>query len=281
LSQSPRNSGTGGSRRARGPGREGPRSLLGLAADAHLVPGERAVTELLRADSSRVSRLFVEKDRRIEPLIVLASACDPPILIEPVEREILENLVGRGLARGVVAVARPPKQWDLLELLQTIDARCASTSLLVVLDGVMDPHNFGAIIRSAEFFGADAVVQTQDRAAPLSTAAIRASAGGSERLPIARVTNLRRAIEETKSAGYWVVGTIVDGGKSFDEILAGDRPEKLVLVLGSEQKGLRPSTRKVCDFLATIEGRGTLGSLNVSSAAAVAIAMLTATRSGR
>jgi len=146
--------------------------------------------------------------------------------------------------------------------------------ILVALDGVQDPHNLGAILRSAEFFGATGAIWPRDRAVSVTPAAIRSSSGATERLPLARVTNLARALDLCKEAGFWVIGTVVDGGRPLREICADDPPERLVLVLGSEEKGLRRLTRERCDFLATIPRRGEIGSLNVSTAAAVALAAL-------
>jgi 23S rRNA (guanosine2251-2'-O)-methyltransferase len=148
----------------------------------------------------------------------------------------------------------------------------------VVCDGIVDPHNFGAVLRSAEFFGAEGVAWARDRAAPLSPAAVRASAGASERVSLSEVTNLARALtwatqQRDAGADWWVVGTVVDGGVPLAE-LAADPPVNMLLVLGSEQRGLRRLTRERCDFLVTIERAGALGSLNVSAAAAVALAAL-------
>lgn len=208
------------------------------------------------------------------------------VVIRPREREELDDAVGPGLARGVVAHARPPKAWAIEDLLEREDGPRTRRGfrLLVVLDGVQDPHNLGAVIRSAEFFGAAGVVWARDRSAPLTPAAVRSSAGATERLPLCQVTNLARALEQAKAAQWWVVGTVVDDDDDDDEAkrtpvqslreLAEDPPTDMVLVLGSEEKGLRRLTRERCDFLVTIEGAGSLGSLNVSAAAAVALARL-------
>lgn len=211
------------------------------------------------------------------------------VVIRPREREELDDAVGPGLARGVVAHARPPKAWAIEDLLEREDGPRTRRGfrLLVVLDGVQDPHNLGAVIRSAEFFGAAGVVWARDRSAPLTPAAVRSSAGATERLPLCQVTNLARALEQAKAAQWWVVGTVVDVDVDDDvdeeakrtpvqslRELAEDPPTDMVLVLGSEEKGLRRLTRERCDFLVTIEGAGSLGSLNVSAAAAVALAQL-------
>ena len=232
------------------------------------------MAELLRAAPARLRRLLIADNREFPELE--ARAREAGVTPERVEREQLDEWVGPGLARGILAVAAPPREWDLGELLERADGPRTRRGhrLVVVLDGVQDPHNLGAVLRSAEFFGAEGVVWARDRAAPLSPAAVRASVGASERLALARVTNLARALEDAKQAGpWWVIGTVVDGGRPLTE-LAADPPAATLLVLGGEQRGLRRLTRERCDFLATIERAGELGSLNVSAAAAVALAAL-------
>lgn len=238
------------------------------------MPGERAVTELLRGAPERVRRLSFERGREFPEILQLAEAAG--IAISFVEREIHDSLVGPGLARGVLAVADPPRNWDFLDLLEREDGPVTSRGhrLIVVCDGVVDPHNLGAVIRSAEFFGAAGVVWPRDRSASLSPAAVRASAGASERMALGQLTNLARSLEQaTRGGEWWAIGTVVDGGQSLRE-LAKDPPARMLLVVGSEQLGLRRLTRDRCDFLVTIERAGTLGSLNVSAAAAVALAAL-------
>ncbi len=239
------------------------------------MPGERAVTELLRAAPKRIRRLSFEQGREFPEIEALAERAGIPISI--VERDAHDSLVGPGLARGVLAVADPPRDWDFQDLLEREGGPVTRRGhrLIVVCDGVVDPHNLGAIIRSAEFFGAAGVVWPRDRSASLSPAAVRSSAGASERLALCQVTNLARALEQAASHGdgWWVVGTVVDGGQSLVGF-AEDPPAQMLLVVGGEQLGLRRLTRDRCDFLVTIERAGAIGSLNVSAAAAVALAAL-------
>ncbi len=217
--------------------------------------------------------LWIEAGREFDEATTLAR--QHGLSVQARDRDALEGLVGPGLARGIVALAEPPPMWSLEDLLEREDGPRTRRGhrLLVVLDGVQDPHNFGAVLRSAEFFGSAGVVWARDRAAPLSPAAVRSSAGASERLPLCPVTNLAQALELAKQAHWWVVGTVVDEGQPLHE-LAEDPPTDIVLVLGSEERGLRRLTRERCDFLATIPRAGELGSLNVSAAAAVVLAAL-------
>lgn len=268
------------------------------------MPGERAVTELLLGAPERVRELWIERGREFPALVELAARVQ--VTIRARERDELEDAVGPGLARGVVAHARPPRDWAIEDLLEREAGPRTRRGhrLIVVLDGVQDPHNLGAVIRSAEFFGACAVVWARDRAAPLSAAAVRSSAGATERLPLCQVTNLARALELAKQAEptpWWVIGTVVADEpepepRELDEsgpgsgpgsgprrratpiqdlhALADAPPSDMIVVLGSEEKGLRRLTRERCDFLVTIAGAGELGSLNVSAAAAVTLALL-------
>lgn len=241
----------------------------------YTVPGERAVRELLEAAPRRVERVWLDDKRPWTQLLELAVRNG--VATDRVPAEVLRRRFPRVESRGVVAVAKPP-EWTPLDIL--IDrVRSQPHGTLVMLDEVADPQNLGAIMRTCEFFGAHGLVWTKDRAASMTPSVIRASAGASERLPLCQVTNLATSLQLCQDAGLWVVGTVVDDGVPIRELLADERlPEHLVLVMGSEGKGLRRLTRERCDFLATIERRGSVGSLNVSAAAAIAMAMIDASR---
>ena len=141
-------------------------------------------------------------------------------------------------------------------------------ALLLVLDGVTDPQNLGALVRSAHALGAQGVVLPKDRAAGIGPTAFKAAAGALEHCPVARVTNLSRALEQLKQAGIWTVALAGDGEKDLREI---DLRVPVALVLGSEGSGVRPLVRKTCDHVARIPMAGRIGSLNVSAAGAIAL----------
>lgn len=233
------------------------------------MPGERAVVELLRADPRRIRRLHVLATRPPGEIEALAAA--QKVAVTRVSADELGLLLAPELARGVVAVASPPRDHDIEDLLALRPEAPARRRILVALDGVQDPHNLGALIRSAEFFGVLGLFWARDRSAGLSPAVVRASAGASERLPLAQVTNLARALEACKAADYWIFGTVPDGGEPLRALVDKGLPEALVVVLGGEERGLRRLTRESCDFLATIPGAGGVASLNVSAAAAVTL----------
>lgn len=262
----------------------GPRSSQGKGrgkgrgrgkAQPHLVAGERAVTELMRASPERVRKLLVAKGAEFDEVMGLAAQFGVPT--EQRQPRDLEDLVGPGLSRRLVAVASSPLLPDLEALLERAASGPttvpAGRRVIVALDEVVDPHNLGAILRSAEFFGASGAFWARDRSAPLSAVAVRTSAGASERLPLTAVTNLSRALEHCSSAGFWIVGTVVEDGRPLREAVA-DLPDRVVLVMGSEGRGLRRLVRDRCDFLVRIDGAGEVGSLNVSAAAAVTLASL-------
>ena len=238
----------------------------------YVVPGERALVELLRGSPRRIKQLYALAGRATPELDRLAAKAGVTIL--RVDEDTLAEVCPPALARGMAAVAEPPPDHPIEDLVARAEGR--ARTILVALDGVQDPHNLGAILRSAEFFGASGALWPRDRAASVTAVAIRSSAGATERLPLCRVTNLVRALDVCKDAGFWVVGTVVDGGRPLREICAKNPPERLVVVLGSEEKGLRRLTRERCDFLATIPRLGEIGSLNVSTAAAIALSTLSA-----
>jgi len=228
------------------------------------------VVELLRAQPRRIKRLMVLANRPAGEVEALAEQLQ--IAVRRVEHDELALVIAPELARGVVAVAAPPREHDIEDLLAMRPKDPGRRRLLVALDGVQDPHNLGALMRSAEFFGALGMFWARDRSAGLSPTVVRSSAGASERLPLGQVTNLARALAACKAADYWILGTVAEeGATSLRELAARGLPDALVVVLGSEEKGLRRLTRENCDFLATIPGAGGVASLNVSAAAAVTL----------
>lgn len=240
----------------------------------HVVPGERAVRELLSAAPGRIEVIRVDRRRDWTELQGEAEAAG--VVVEPVEADLLRRDVEGADPRGVVAYARPPTFVPLDEVLLRMNSvQGPSRQILVALDGVADPQNLGAIMRSCEFFGVHGLLWTRDRAAQVTPAVVRASAGASERVPLVQVTNLVTALGECKEAGLWIVGTVAEEGTPLATLASGDTlPERLVIVMGSEGRGIRRLTREHCDFLGTIERRGHVGSLNVSVATAVMLSWL-------
>lgn len=231
--------------------------------------GQHAVQEALRARRRRLVRLvLVEGHRSAEASALAELAASAEVPIETLSRSRFAEMVGADArSQGVLLEAGPLPELPLDALL----AGPPGMRRLLALDGVEDPQNVGAIARVAEAAGAGGLLLTRRRAPPLSPAVSRASAGAIEHLPVARVTNLPRALEELKAQGFWVLGaspeTGVDLFAASDRLLSGD----LVVVLGAEGRGLRRGVRALIDHALHIPMLGQVGSLNVSTAAAIVL----------
>jgi len=232
------------------------------------IVGINPVDGALRNDAARVRELLVEngqRNARVLDLAERAKALKIPVQHRP--REELERHAGEARHQGVVAryeAAPAAHEGDLAELL----ARDAERTLLLVLDGVTDPHNLGACLRSAAAAGITAVIVPKDRAVGLTPVVRRAAAGGAERVPLIAVTNLARSLRELKDAGVWITGL---AGETEQSLYAIDFRGPVAIVLGGEGEGMRRLTRESCDFLAGIPMPGGMESLNVSVAAGVAL----------
>ena len=224
--------------------------------------GFHAIEEALAAGRA-LDRIVIARGRhgeRVEAVVQLAKSRGVPVRFE--DRAQLDRLVGTSQHQGIAALAAAKPAIALEDLLRAKDGR----GLLVLLDGIEDPHNLGAIVRTALAAGAQGVVIPERRAAGLSDTVERASAGALAHLPIARVKNLVRAMEEIKEAGYWLVGLDERAEKSYTEL---DLKGPVGIVLGREGEGLHELTRKRCDFLVSLPTTGPVRSLNVSVAAGV------------
>jgi 23S rRNA (guanosine2251-2'-O)-methyltransferase len=231
--------------------------------------GVRAVSEALRADPRNINLVHVSDASprgALAEVILLAQAAK--LTVEPTDALALDALAKGVKHQGVIAVCGGDYPYlDLDALLQHARAR-SDSPLLVALDEVTDPHNFGAIVRSAVALGAHGVITLKDRAAPVTATVVRASAGATEHAAIARVTNLSRALERLRDEGFTAVGLAGEATVSLRDL---DLRGALVLVVGSEGSGLRRLVRERCDHLARIDLAGPVTSLNASVAAGVAL----------
>jgi 23S rRNA (guanosine2251-2'-O)-methyltransferase len=228
--------------------------------------GIHAVKEALEAGRA-LERVVVARGKggeRVQEIVELARSRGVPVRFE--ERTQLDRLAGNATHQGVIALAGAKRVSTLEDLIEATAKQAAR--LLVLLDGVEDPHNLGAVIRSALAAGAEGVVIPERRAAGLTDVVSRASAGALEHLPVARVPNLARAMEELKEAGWWLVGLDERAEKTYTEV---DLTGAVGIVLGGEGRGLHELTRKRCDFLVSIHTVGPVRSLNVSVAAGVVL----------
>lgn len=213
--------------------------------------------------------------RRIHQILATAEAAAaigrgqrsdlPPV--EGTERDALDRLLGReAVHQGIALRVSPLPETDIYEVCDR--ARNMESARLIVLDQVTDPHNVGAILRSAAAFGALAIVLTERHAAPESGVLAKAASGALEHVPIARVTNLARAMGELKEAGFWCLGLAAEGRQTLAEMKPGGR---IALCLGAEGSGLRRLTREHCDALVRLPTAGPIDHLNVSNAAAISL----------
>jgi 23S rRNA (guanosine2251-2'-O)-methyltransferase len=248
------------------PGRRGP-----TAKDSpELLVGRNPVAEALRAEIPATA-LYIASglgtDDRVTEAIAIAA--DRGLSILEVSRQELDRMTGGVLHQGI-GLQVPPYQYHDLEDVLRVASESRTTPLIVALDGVTDPRNLGAVIRSAAAFGAQGVILPERRAAGMTATAWRTSAGAAARLPVARVTNLVRTLKACQEAGYFVVGLDADGDTTLDELEAAVDP--LVVVVGSEGRGLSRLVGESCDLRVSIPMTDVTESLNASVAAAVTLA---------
>lgn len=231
-----------------------------------LVLGIQGAREAIIAHGTGLARVLVEQRHEEAPQIeaVARFAHDRGVRVERVPRATLDRLAQGERHQGVIAEAPPLRMHPLDSLAEGLD----HDALFIALDELTDPHNFGAIVRSAVALGADGVVWPEDKSAPLSAAMARASAGAVEHARLCRVSSLPNALKDLVDAGMNVVGLDASATVHLDEI---DLTLPTCLVVGSEGKGLRRSTRKICTAVAKLPMKGPVASLNASVAAAIAL----------
>src|SRR5271156_3917511 len=230
----------------------------------HYIYGIKAVTEALKARQRAFEWVGMAKERhdiRLQRLIEDCRRANVPVRF--LLRTELDRMAGTAAHQGVVAVTSAKQYSDLDDV---VGAKRGQYSLVVVLDGVEDPHNLGAILRTADAAGADGVVIPERRAAGVTAIVAKTSAGASEHLPIAKVTNIARTLEDLKAQNLWMVGLDERGTQPYDSL---DYNMDCAIVLGAEGKGVHDLVAKKCDFLVSIPMLGKVPSLNVSVAAGV------------
>jgi 23S rRNA (guanosine2251-2'-O)-methyltransferase len=233
-----------------------------------LVYGLHAVAAVVARAPERVLELWLaeaREDQRMRRLDAAARAVG--VRVQAAAPAALAKLVGEVAHQGAVAAVRPLPLWSDEDLLAGVE-RWPEPAFLLVLDGVTDPHNLGACLRTADAAGAHAVVIPRDRSASVDGVARKVAAGAAESVPVASVTNLARTLDRLKERGVWVVGT---DGAAEQTLFSADLNRALALVLGAEGDGMRRLTRERCDFLVRIPMAGQVESLNVSVAAGVAL----------
>ncbi|GAB3039411.1 23S rRNA (guanosine(2251)-2'-O)-methyltransferase RlmB [Oleiagrimonas citrea] len=232
------------------------------------IVGINPVDGALGHDAERVREVRVERGARNPRVAELAArARKQGIAVTEVARDQLERVAGGARHQGIVASYAAPEALSENDL-ERLAEEAGSEALFLVLDGVTDPHNLGACLRSAAAASATAVIVPKDRAVGMTPVVRRASAGGADRVPLVAATNLARALRVLKDAGVWLTGF---AGEAETELYDIDLKGPCALVLGSEGEGMRRLTRETCDFLARIPMPGEMESLNVSVSAGVAL----------
>lgn len=236
-------------------------------SDLEKVYGVHAVEALLRHHPRRVKQVWLAEGRddpRVQGLVRLAG--EARVRVGQCERREMDAWV-EGVHQGVVAEVSPSQVWGDAMLEELLD-RSEAAPLLLVLDGVTDPHNLGACLRTADAAGALAVIVPKDKSATLNATVRKVACGAAEVIPLVAVTNLARTLEKLRQRGLWVVGTAGEADKDiYDQDLTGP----IVLVMGAEGKGMRRLTREHCDYLVRLPMAGSVSSLNVSVASGVCL----------
>ena len=232
-----------------------------------MIFGIHAVKAVLASDPVRFIEVFVLKGREDDRLLPLITELkDLGITIQEAGRKALDDKVDGASHQGIIARVRPGKQYNennLDDLLATQE-----NPLLLILDGVTDPHNLGACLRNADAAGAVAVIVPKDRSAQLNATASKVACGAAEIMPLVRVTNLARTMRALQDKGVWIVGT---AGEATHDIYHSKLTGPLAIVMGAEGEGMRRLTRETCDDLIKIPMAGSVSSLNVSVATGICL----------
>lgn len=234
---------------------------------SEIIFGIHAVKALLENDPQRFQQVFILKgrdDRRLQPLVDELEANG--IIIQVANRQWLDNKAEGAVHQGIVALVKAGRQYqeqDLPDLLASTD-----TPFLLILDGVTDPHNLGACLRSADAAGVHAVIVPKDRSAQLNATAKKVASGAAEHIPLIRVTNLARTMRLLQENGVWIVGA---AGEASHTLFQSKMTGPLAVVMGAEGEGMRRLTRENCDQLISIPMAGSVSSLNVSVATGICL----------
>lgn len=234
------------------------------SSDSFLICGRNSVSEFLK--SRGVRRVFLKEGKKDDRLLSLAALAEKQgVPVEEVKEEKLDDMSGGVVHQGIAAMLKPYEYADLDRVLADWEGK---SPILILLDGLEDVRNLGAIVRTAECAGAAAVLLPKHKSPPVTAAAMKTAAGAFAYLPVCQTGNIRQTLEMLKEKGSWVVGADMDGESLYYE---ANLKGPLVIVMGAEGKGVSPLTRKMCDFCVRIPMKGKVSSLNVSVAAALLI----------
>jgi 23S rRNA (guanosine2251-2'-O)-methyltransferase len=242
-------------------------SIKPITEDSDLIYGRHPVLSALESQRG-LNRIWITTRLRYDPRFhhLILQAKDNGAVIDEVESKRLDQITDGANHQGIAAQIAPYSYIELHELIE--QAKSLTDPVIVVADGLTDPHNLGAIIRTAEAIGAQGLVIPQRRASGITSTVVKVAAGALENFPVARVVNLGRSLEELKAAGFWIYGTAVTGSEPLHTV---NFRGPIVLVVGSEGEGLSMLTQRSCDFLVSIPLLGKTPSLNASVASGMAL----------
>jgi len=233
-----------------------------------IIYGKNAIEAMLSSNRRKINKIFLAKgikfDAKIQKIVEIAK--NNGIIIQDVPREKLDS-IAQGSHQGVAASVSPIEYVDFDNFMKNIK-NSSEQSLVIILDGVEDPYNFGSIIRTAFASGAAAVIIPKRRSTQVTATVEKASAGAVENIPIIQVTNINSAIDKLKEANFWIIGAESSGDKYYFDV---NYDMNCALVLGGEGKGISQLVKKHCDFLVKIPMIGKINSLNVANAASIMI----------
>jgi 23S rRNA (guanosine2251-2'-O)-methyltransferase len=244
-----------------------PTPVIKSPEESDLIYGRHPVLSALKSQRG-LNRLWITTRLRYDSLFhhLILQAKDNGTVIDEVEPKRLDQITDRANHQGIAAQIAPYAYMELDDLI--IQAKSVTDPVIVVADGITDPHNLGAIIRTAEAIGSQGLVIPQRRASGITSTVVKVAAGALDNFPVARVINLSRALEQLKEAGYWIYGTAATGSEPIHTVKFSG---STVLVIGSEGEGLSMLTQRSCDVLVSIPLQGKTPSLNASVAAGMAL----------
>lgn len=232
-----------------------------------IITGRNPVIEALKA-SRPIEKIYILRGSRGRPINIIKNlARQNNIVVTEIDKRAFKELTDSDAAQGVAALAGIKEYDDFETILTRITSGTRDESpILLILDEITDPHNIGALIRTAECAGIDAVVLPKHHSASITETVMKTSAGAVEHVPVTRVTNIANTLDRLKSDGFWIIGTDGAAEKRYDEI---DYTPPITIVIGAEGKGMRRLVKEKCDFLVRIPLKGNIESLNASVAGAI------------
>ncbi|WP_044018793.1 23S rRNA (guanosine(2251)-2'-O)-methyltransferase RlmB [Thermoanaerobacter italicus] len=228
--------------------------------------GRNPVMEAIKS-GKEIEKIYVSKTAKGNISKIINLAKEAGIVVSTTDNETLSKLAGSQNHQGIVALSAVYQYFEVEDLLEYAEQK-KEKPFLLILDEITDPHNLGAIIRSAEAFGVHGIIIPKRRAVGVNATVVKTSAGAVEYMKIAKVSNINNTIRNLKERGLWIIGTDVNGGKSFEEI---DYDFPVALVIGNEGKGVSKLVLQNCDFVVKIPMKGKINSLNASVAASILI----------